>query len=316
MKGNISQYRIFEAAAVSGSISGAAKKMFISQPAVSKSISSLEESLGTRLFIRGSRGVKLTDEGEILYRHVSEAFRYLEAGESELHRYQDLGIGHLTIGASTTLCRYKLLPYLRSFSSQYPHISLGIVCQPTIQALQLISEGIVDIGLVARQDNMRDVHFHQIGEIRDIFVATPDYLHNLSIRTSQPWIEDIAGRTEGPHSEDRGMQLLDLSTLLLLDKENATRKFVDHYLEEKHVHPENTIEVSTMDLLIEFARTGLGIACVIQDFVKNDLEAGTLVRIPVQPGLKVRDIGFAWALGRPQSRAIGQFREFMEASLS
>ncbi len=311
MKGNISQYRIFSAVAEAGSISGAAKKLFISQPAVSKSISSLEESLGTELFSRGARGVKLTEEGVILYRHVSEAFKYLESGEGELRRFKELGIGHISLGASTTLCRYKLLPYLRSFSQSHPHISLGISCQPTIQTLQLIGEGIVDIGLIARQDNMPGIDFLKIGEIRDIFTATPDYLKNLAIRCGEKWIEDFAENIGNTLSGEQGLQILDLSTLMLLDKGNATRQFVENYLEEKHVHPENMIEVTTMDLLIEFARTGLGIACVIEDFVKNDLEDHTLLRIPVSPYLKTRDIGFAWAHGKPESNAISAFQSFV-----
>lgn len=313
MKGNISQYRIFAAAAEAGSISGAAKKLFISQPAVSKSIISLEESLGTELFARGARGVKLTEEGQILYRHVSEAFKSLETGEGELRRFKELGIGHLSLGASTTLCRYKLLPYLRTFSQTHPHISLGISCQPTIQTLQLIGEGIVDIGLIARQENMPGIDFLKIGEIRDIFVATPDYLKNLSIRSGESWIEDFARGSRPALSGEQGLQILDLSTLMLLDKGNATRQFVENYLEEKHVHPQNMIEVTTMDLLIEFARTGLGIACVIEDFVKDDLAQGTLLQVPAAPHLKTRDIGFAWAHEKTGSKTVNAFKDFVSA---
>ena len=78
MLGNLNYYNVFITVAKTGSISRAADKLYISQPAVSKSISNLEEQLGTTLFTRSSRGVKLTDEGRLLYEHVENAFTYIE----------------------------------------------------------------------------------------------------------------------------------------------------------------------------------------------------------------------------------------------
>ena len=109
MDTNLSLYRIFYTVAQCGSISAAARRLYISQPAISKSISSLENELQTHLFERTSRGVSLTEEGLLLFHHVSDAFHSLEAGEAELSRFRDMGLGHLTIGVSTTLCRLSLI---------------------------------------------------------------------------------------------------------------------------------------------------------------------------------------------------------------
>ena len=98
-----------------GNISRAAKELYISQPAISKAISKLEESLGTRLFNRNSRGVQLTREGTILFQHVNTAFDSIGHGERELKRIHDFHIGNLKIGVSNTLCKYVLLPYLKGF---------------------------------------------------------------------------------------------------------------------------------------------------------------------------------------------------------
>ena len=67
MEHHLSQYRIFHEVARCGNISRAAKELYISQPAISKAISKLEENLNTKLFIRNSRGVQLTKEGNILF---------------------------------------------------------------------------------------------------------------------------------------------------------------------------------------------------------------------------------------------------------
>ena len=93
---NLSSYRIFYTVANTKNISKAAKELYISQPAISKSIQKLEESLGTKLFERSSRGVALTDSGELLYTHVKSAFETLSIGEDRLRRSIELGIGHLT----------------------------------------------------------------------------------------------------------------------------------------------------------------------------------------------------------------------------
>mgnify|MGYP003369231772 CR=1 FL=1 len=130
MEQHLSQYRIFYAVAKTGNISKAAKELFISQPAISKAISKLEESLGLPLFTRNSRGVQLTVEGQVLFSHVSNAFDTLNRGENELRRIKDFNIGQLKIGVSNTLCKYVLLPYLKGLSSRTPTSRLRLRASP------------------------------------------------------------------------------------------------------------------------------------------------------------------------------------------
>lgn len=150
MEQNLTLYHIFNAVAEAGNISRAAKELYISQPAISKSISKLEQSLDTKLFNRSSRGVTLTDSGKLLYEHTSAAFHQLEKGEDRLRHSRQLGIGRLRIGASTTLCKYVLLPCLKEFTERYPHIRISIQCQSTFQTMALLQNHKVDIGLIGR----------------------------------------------------------------------------------------------------------------------------------------------------------------------
>ena len=112
MNNNLSLYNIFLAVAEAGSTLGAAKALFISQPAVSKAISKLEASLEVSLFVRSKKGVRLTDDGLILYDRIKNAFEYIDEGESVIRERNSLGTGHIKIGVSSTLCKYILLPYL------------------------------------------------------------------------------------------------------------------------------------------------------------------------------------------------------------
>ena len=110
MNNNLSLYNIFLAVAEAGSTLGAAKTLFISQPAVSKAISKLEASLEVSLFVRSKKGVRLTDDGLILYDRIKNAFEYIDEGESVIRERNSLGTGHIKIGVSSTLCKYILLP--------------------------------------------------------------------------------------------------------------------------------------------------------------------------------------------------------------
>ena len=292
MDQNLSLYKVFYTVANAGNISKAAAELFISQPAISKSSRKLEQSLDVTLFSRNSRGVQLTEEGEVLYDYVQRAFYALQTGEAQLKKINDLGIGHLHIGVSTTLCKYMLLPYLKEFVAAHPHIRITIDCQSTNHTLHLLKENKIDLGLIGRPERLHHIHFDSLGEIEDIFVSTQSYLDNLSLRTS------------------RKDDLFKSATLMLLDKENMTRQYIDDYLSLYHIETNNTLEVSTMDLLIEFAKTGLGVACVIRQFVENELKDGTLVNIPLEAPLHKREIGFAYLENIQQTSAVKEFIQF------
>jgi DNA-binding transcriptional LysR family regulator len=292
MNQNLSSYRIFYTVANTGNISKAAKELYISQPAISKSIQKLEESVGCKLFSRSSRGVVLTDEGKLLYEHVSEAFETLTLGEEKLKRSIELGVGHLKIGVSSTLCKYLLLPYLKEFIRQNPHISISISCQSTNDTLKLLEDNKIDIGLIGKPENMKNIHFDFLEEIEDIFVAAKDYLRNLKARGIQ---------------KDH---ILQSSTLMLLDKNNMTRQYIDDYLQENQIVIKDSIDISNMDLLIDFARIGVGVACVIKNFVREDLENGTLVEIPLGFPIHKREVGFAYKTTTKPSKSLAEFIHF------
>jgi DNA-binding transcriptional LysR family regulator len=276
MEQNLSQYKIFYEVAKAGNISKAAKELYISQPAISKSISKLEDNLGVSLFTRNSRGVQMTDEGRLLFDHAHSAFEALTRGEHELKRIKDFNIGHLRIGVSNTLCKYILLPYLKGFIEKYPHIKITIESQSTSHTIRMLEQQNIDLGLIAEPSNKRPLLFLPFMDIQDTFVATTSYVDNLYLR-------------EGADTD-----IFQTGNILLLDRHNMTRKYIDEYLNENQIIPNQVLEVTTMDLLIEFAKIGLGIGCVIREFVQEELDQGTLVEIPLASVIKKRTVGFAY----------------------
>ena len=276
MNQTLSAYRIFYEVARTGNISKAARTMAVSQPAISKSIAKLEEQSGIRLFDRSSRGVRLTPEGELLYSYVDDAFGYIEKGEDELRRLKEFNVGHLRIGSSTTLCRYLLLPYLKDFLKDYPHMKISISNEDSIKVMKDVEGRRLDVGAVVLTDTKGSCRFLKILDVEDIFVCTPEYLRNLRLL------------------EGEDVDVLEQGNIMLLDRDNLSRKHVDEYFREHGIAPRRVLEISTMDLLIDFAKIGLGVAAVIKEFVMSELREGTLIELPIKDKVRKRQAGFAY----------------------
>lgn len=281
MEQHLSHYKIFYEVARLSNISKAAKELYISQPAISKSISKLEESLDITLFTRNSRGVTLTVEGQLLFEHINEAFSAISLGEKQIKRMKDFKMGKIRIGVSNALCRYVLLPKLKQFVMNYPHVMINISSQSTSSTETMLENGLLDLGVVAFSGSKKNFIFRKIMDVHDVFVASPEYISNVRLR------------------EGNDCNLLTSSNLMMLDKNNNTRRYVDSFLEIHRIIPNQLLEVTTLDLLIEFAKIGLGIACVIREFVEDELRNGTLIEIPTDFTIDTRSIGYHYAKNNP-----------------
>lgn len=294
MEQNLSTYRIFFEVAKQGNISKAAESLYISQPAISKTIVRLEDNLNVKLFKRNSRGVSLTEEGEVLFRHVQEAIHHIEEAENALQKMKDYHIGHIDIGASTTLCRYILLPYLKKFMEEFPNIQINLKNQDSAKNIQVLEAQDIDIALVAIPKHLspnQKVILEQ--EVEDIFVASPKYIENL----------------KALHGNN--FSLFQNATVMLMDDKNVSRHYIDMYIRENQLDFKQVIALNTMDLLIDFAKIDMGISCVIRSFVEKDLENGSLVQIDIAPPIPMRKIGFMYHANNC-SKSLESFLSFLE----
>lgn len=297
MENNLNLYYIFYTVALHKNISGAAKELYISQPAISKAISKLEQSLDVILFHRSSRGVTLTMEGELLFTQVQTAFSAIRHGEEQLKKVNELGISQISIGVSITLCKYVLLPYLQQFVKDNPHIKVTITCHPTMETLRDIDNSVTDIGVVGIPSLPNGLTYIPFREIQDTFVTTDRYLENLKIRVGN----------------DR-KAILNNATFMMLNKENISRKYVDMYLSSHQITMDNIIEINTMDLLIELAKIDLGIACVIKDFVKDELDDHSLTEVSLGCAIPKRKLGLVYKDDTIMTDAMKKFISYFTES--
>lgn len=287
MENNLEWYRVFFWVAKTGSLSRAADRLYITQPAVSHTIKQLEGKLGGQLFFRTSKGVKLTAEGEVLFRYVEQAFSFMEIGEKAIAEMHSLHSGEINIGASDTLCKYYLLPYLEHFHQRYPDIRIRVTNRTTPETLALLKEGKIDFGIVNLPASDKQIDFRPSSPIQDCLVGGNRF-------------NDLAG-------SPLFLENINDYPLLLLEPGGSTRRFIDEYAAENGITLKPEFELGSIDLLVQFARSGFGLALVIRNYVEEELRSGVLVEIPLTPPIPGRHIGIATLRGVPLTAASKSF---------
>lgn len=281
--GNLELYKTFYFVAQLGSLTKAAELLFITQPSVSYSVKQLEEQLGLPLFIRKAKGVQLTKEGELLYRHISEAFESIFTAESKLLSLKSLAMGEIKIGTSDTLCKYFLLPQLESFHRFYPEIKIHLSHGKTPDILTWLSKGLIDCGMVHLPVDEDAFDVIRLASVHDCFVAGEKYKH---LATDKHYLANLL---QYP--------------IITLPKNSSTRAFIDHIAETQAMTLEPVIELGSVDLLIECARIGLGISFISREFIKDQLNKGLLHEVQTVEEIPERQVGIAVLRGGPRSEA-------------
>ena len=173
---NYELYKVFYHVASTLSFSEASKQLYISQSAVSQSIKALEKKLDQTLFIRSTKKVQLTPEGEILLRHIEPAMNLIRRGESQLVDANSTG-GQIRIGASDTICRYFLVPYLEKFHKEFPSAHIKVTNETSVKCVELLESGQVDC-IVINYPNSHLSNLYSIRKIKsfkDVFVANNSF---------------------------------------------------------------------------------------------------------------------------------------------
>jgi DNA-binding transcriptional LysR family regulator len=175
---NLELYKSFFFVAKNRSISKAAEYMYVTQPAVSRSIRQLEEDLGCVLFSRTPKGVKLTQEGEILYQYIEQAFNFISNAEKKIDDVKNLLSGEVRIGVSDTLCKNYLVPYLKLFHTLHPTIKIHVICPTTPGIVNLLKAGKIDFGIINMPFHDEQLSFKDVMTVQDCFVVGENTITN------------------------------------------------------------------------------------------------------------------------------------------
>ena len=288
---NYELYKVFYHVASTLSFSEASKQLFISQSAVSQSIKTLERKLDQTLFIRSTKHVQLTPEGEILLRHIEPAMHFIRRGEAQLLDAAATG-GQIRIGASDTICRYFLVPYLERLHRDFPSAHIKVINQTSIKCVELLETGQVDL-IVTNYPNQYLSNVSSIKKIRtfkDVFIANKSF-------------EQLKG-------QKLSYEQLSKYPILMLDKRSTTSEFLHRLFQQHHLDLVPEIELTSNDLLIDLARIGLGIA-FIPDFCIQEPNDDLFI-VETEEELPTRELVIAHNEQIPLTKASEEFLNYFE----
>ena len=237
---NLDSYRVFYYVARYRSFTKAAEMLYSNQPNVTRSIKNLEQALGCTLFIRSSRSVQLTPEGEELLSHIAPAIQQIQAGEESVLLHSSMQSGTIRIGASELALHHILLPALETFRQEYPGIRLRIFNSNSPQAVSALKEGLVDLSLVTLPVELSD-NFVQtdLAKFREIPVCGNAYAaaaaHTLTL------------------------QELTFYPLISLWKSSSSHQLYENWFRGHGCVFSPDIEAATSDQILPLIRANLGI---------------------------------------------------------
>ena len=293
MNTNLEYYKFFYYVGKLHSITLAAEELNVSQPAVSQAIRNLERELGTTLFMRTSRGVRLTAEGQTLYGYVQRGYETIREGERKFLEMQELTSGEVCIGASDMTLQFYLLPYLEKFHEKYPGIKVIVSNAPTPETLNSLREGRIDFGIVSTPFPDRpDIQMIPVREIEDVFVA--------------------GRRFFGYKNKMLDFQELESLPLIFLEKNTSSRSYMDEFLAGNGVYVQPEFELATSDMIVQFVRRNLGVGCVMRDFARDYVESGLLFELRFNKMIPKRQFCVVRNTKMPMAPAAEKLLEIME----
>jgi DNA-binding transcriptional LysR family regulator len=284
---NYELYKVFYLAAKTGSLTQAAKALFLTQPSVSHAIKQLEDSFGVALFYRNSKGVALTREGAVLFSYIEQAHSFIAMAEEKMAELKSLTSGELRVGGSDSLLKHYLLPYLEAFHTKHPGVSIHLIHGTTPELIAYLKEGRIDLGVVRMPIADPQLEVREGIRLQDCFVAGSRY---AELKDSVLTLE----------------QLLQYP-IILFSRNSRARMAITDLLCDYGYELKPEFEVGSVDLLIEFALRGLGISFVTREFAVKELEQGSLFEIKLDVKLPPSQVGIMTLRGLPLSLAADEF---------
>lgn len=290
---DLNLFKVFSKVAETGNITKAAEKLYVSQPAITKSIKQLEEALGGTLFIRTKKGVELTEEGRVLYQHVKSILEEFTNAQNKFNSLINLEEGKIRIGASSTVTKHFLMPYIEKFHSMYPNIEISIVNELTINLVKDLKNGYLDLLITNMPINTSsDLKVEVCAKLHDSFASSKKYI-------------DLEGKK---------IKLSDITNYKIITQKEPsnTREFLNNFMKENNIEFKPDIEIVSYALVVEFIKSGFGIGYITKEFVKEELKNGELYEIIIDKKIPERNLGIVTLKNNIPNFATKRFIELLK----
>ncbi|MGE6331608.1 LysR family transcriptional regulator [Stenotrophomonas sp. NPDC077659] len=259
---NLHHLAIFHAIAETGSISAAAIRVCVSQPALSRELKDFEGRVGVVLFERLPRGMRLTEPGKVLHAYSARLFAVADSAQAAMRDFADARAGQLSMGASNTIGTYVLPRYVAGFRTQFPQVGISLFVGNTEQVAQGVADLRFTVGFVEGPIRVEGLIVEEFS--RDELIPVVGAQHPL------------AGRRRASPADINGLPLL------MREPGSGTRELIAGLLQQLDVQTGSIVEFGNTEALKQAAIHGGGIAWLPRISVVRDLQDGSLARLPVR----------------------------------
>ena len=289
---NLDLYKVFYTVAKCGSLTKAAEELYISQPAVSRSIKQLELQLGVTLFTRTHHGMQLSSQGgKVIFGEVERALELLGNAENRIAEMKNRATGTIRIGASDTIFEYFLADKIVEFHENFPKVKMELLADITPVTIEKLKADKCDVAFV-NLPIASDPDLQLYGNFmrqNDVFVAGEQFAQ-------------LKGRQVD-------MATLQSYPLILMQKSTVARRSLDNFFASLGVELHPSVEVGSWDLMKRFVSRGMGIGVIPREYATQALEDGSMFEIQTDIQLPARSVGMLLPRQTPISYALHCFIE-------
>jgi DNA-binding transcriptional LysR family regulator len=284
---NLNHLAAFHAVAEAGSVTLGARRLMVSQPAVSKQVKELERALGARLFDRHAGGVRLTNSGRLLAGYAGRIFALAAVAEAAVADLSAMRRGSLAVGASPSLGTYLLPRALVYFRQRFPGVRVAVEIEPSHVLRARLNDGALDLGITQAEAHWPEVDAQPLAEDELVAIAAPG--HPLAKR-----------RRVTP-------EMLCAQPFVVRETGSQTRSLVERALAAKGYAVRPALALASTEAVKQAVAAGLGVAMVSRLVIGPDVADGRLVRLRLH-GLTVRrPIHLLRPRGRTEGKAAHAF---------
>ena len=272
MNVNLELYKVFYYVGKNKSISKAADELMISQPAISRSVKTLEEQLNVNLFIRKRDGVELSEAGLLIFDKIKNAIMLIENLENEISSFKKLDFGYINIGASKTILHEFLMRYITEFHKEYPNIVIRVYTDKTSLLIKKSKIGLIDIIFTNLDDN--DFENVRLIKINDCLAVNESYSNLKNKVISNKELEELP--------------------FILLTKGATSRNIFDNVCNKNGIRINPIMEFGSNSLVKEFTLSGFGVGLLTEEFIKEEIKSGKLIKLNTKLNLGSKYIGMLY----------------------
>lgn len=263
----------------------AARDLFITQPAVTAQVKSLEDYCNLKFFKKRGRAIYLTDEGKALYDYAHKIFKYEKEIEDLIEDMRELKRGVLRLGTTKAYARYFMPFLITGFREAYPQIKIHLSEGSSLDMIHSLLDLKIEVAIIAVAEDHPDVYFTPFSQEEMVLIVAPD--HHLA-RKKAVFFKELA---EEP--------------IIMKETGSGTRKLINELFAQNNCTPNVLMETSNAEFIKQLVQRGDGISFLVREAVASELRGKKLATVPMKKDIFL-DVSIAYLKNQhlsPSARA-------------